>query len=136
MPEPVTEELVRRSERAYRLFKEGAPEFLDELHPEIEWYVPDALPSGGDLKGVDEVVHFLTSMVELWDEARPEPEEFLPFDDKLIVLGTWHGRARSTGVRVDVPFAHLQQFRDGRLVLFRNYIDSAKVLRSLEEPPP
>jgi ketosteroid isomerase-like protein len=65
----------------------------------------------------------------------PEPGGVPSGRRQLVVLGTWRARARSTGVRVEVPFAHVQQFRDGKLVYFRNYIDAAKALRSLEEAP-
>jgi ketosteroid isomerase-like protein len=81
------------------------------------------------------VLEFVDNMGRLWEDAYPEAEEFLPAGDKLVVLGTWRARARSTGVRVEVPFAHVSQYRDGKLVYFRNYIDAAKVLQSLEEAP-
>jgi len=133
--DPITEELVEQSRDGYRMFRENDPGFLDRMDPEIEWHVPDTLPGGGDLHGTMEVLEFLGTTSGLWDEAYPNPEEFLPAGDKLVVLGTWRARARSTGVRVEVPFAHVQQFRDGKLVYFRNYIDAAKALRSLEEAP-
>jgi len=133
--DPITEEVVRLSRDGYRMFRENDPAFLDRMDPEIEWHVPDTLPGGGDLRGPLEVVEFLDTMSGLWEDAYPEPEEFLPAGDKLIVLGTWRARARSTGVRVEVPFAHVHQFREGKLVYFRNYIDAAKALQSLEEAP-
>jgi ketosteroid isomerase-like protein len=72
----------------------------------------------------------------LWENALPEAEELLAAGDKLVVLGTWRARARSTGVHVELPFADVQQFRAGKLVHFRNYIDAAKALQSLEAPAP
>jgi hypothetical protein len=133
--DPITEELVGLSREAYRMIRENDPAFFDRVDPEIEWHVPDTLPGGGDLHGTVEVVEFLEAVGGLWEDAYPEPEEFLPAGDKLVVLGTWRARARSTGVRVEVPFAHVHQFRDGNLVYFRNYTDAAKALQALEEPP-
>ena len=123
---------MAQSRDAYRMFQENDPAFFDLVDPEVEWHVPDTLPGGGDLAGTMEVLEFLDAMSGLWDDAYPDPEEFLPSGDKLVVLGTWRARARSTGVRVEVPFAHIQQFRDGKLVYFRNYLDAAKALQSLE----
>jgi hypothetical protein len=117
------------------MFQESDPAWVDLLHPEIEWHVPDTLPGGGDLHDPLEVLGFLDTMSGLFEDAYPEPEEFLPAGDKLVVLGTWRARARSTGIRVEVPFAHVSQFRDGKLVYFRNYLDAAKALQSLEEAP-
>jgi len=133
--DPVTQEVIARSRDSYRMFRENDPAFIDQLDPEIEWHVPDTLPRGGDLHGITEVLEFLTEMSELFEQAYPDPEEFLPAGDKLIVLGTWRARARSTGVRVEVPFAHVSQWRDGRVVYFRNYIDAAKSLQALEGAP-
>jgi ketosteroid isomerase-like protein len=133
--DPITEELVGQAREGYRMFRDNDPAFLDTMDPDIEWHVPDTLPGGGDLHGQLEVLAFLDGMSQLWSEADPEPEEFLPSGDKLVVLGTWRAWARSTGTRVEVPFAHVSQYRDGKLVYFRNYIDAAKALQSLEEAP-
>lgn len=132
----ITDELVGLSRDAYRMFREQDPAVLDNWDPEIEWHVPETLPGGGDLHGPLEVLEFLDTMSGLWEDPHPEPEEFLAAGDKLVVLGTWRGRARSTGVDVAVPFVHVQQFRAGKLAYFRTYIDAARVLQSLEAPAP
>lgn len=134
--DPITDALVDRSRAAYQMVCEGDPAFLDLLDPEVEWHVPRALPGGGDLHGHWEVLEFLEASGEFWDDPHPEPRDFLPSGDKLVVLGTWCGRAKTTGVEMAVPFAHVQQFRDGKLVYFRNYLDATEVLKTLEDPPP
>jgi len=134
--DPITDELVVLARDGYRMFGEGDPAFLDNWDPEIEWHVPDTLPGGGDLHGPAEVLAFFETVSGLWENPLPEPEEFLAAGDKLMVLGTWRARARSTGVEVELPFVHVQQFRGGKLVCFRNYIDAAKALQSLEGPAP
>jgi ketosteroid isomerase-like protein len=132
--DPITDELVALARDTYRMFVEGDPAFLDAWDAEIEFHVPDTLPNGGALHGHMEVLAFFETVSGLWENPRPEPEEFLAAGDKLVVLGTWRAQARSTGVDVELPFAHVQQFRAGKVVYFRNYIDAAKVLQSLEGP--
>src|SRR5262249_8839308 len=129
--DPITDELVVLARDGYRLFREGDPAFLETWDPEIEFHVPDTLPGGGDLRGPLAVLAFFETVGDLWENPLPEPEEFLAAGDKLMVLGTWRARARSTGVEVELPFVHVQQFRNGKLVYFRNYIDAAKALQSL-----
>jgi ketosteroid isomerase-like protein len=129
----ITEALVRQCKTSYRQFRENDPAFLDAVDPDVEWHVPDTLPGGGEIRGQLALLEFLDTTSRLW-EAHPEPDEFLPAGDRLIVLGTWRGHARSTGTRVAVPFAHVLRYRDGKLVYFRNYLDAAKVLQSLEAP--
>jgi ketosteroid isomerase-like protein len=109
--DPITDELVALARDAYRMFVEGDPAFLDTWDPEIEFHVPETLPGGGALHGHLEVLAFFETVSGLWEDARPEPEEFLAAGDKLVVLGRWRARARSTGLDVELPFAHVQQFR-------------------------
>jgi ketosteroid isomerase-like protein len=133
--DPITDELVEHSRDAYRMFRENDPAFLDMIDPDVEWHVPDTLPGGGALHGPLEVLEFMETLSGLFSQSYPVPDEFLPSGDKLVVLGTWRAQGRSTGNRVEVPFAHVQQFRDGKLVYFHNYVDAAKLLQSLEEAP-
>jgi ketosteroid isomerase-like protein len=132
MSDPITDEIVRQAEGSYRQFRENDPAFLDQIDEDVEWHVPDTLPGGGALRGQLAVLEFTDGMGRLWEDAYPEPEEFLPAGDTLVVLGTWRARARATGIRVEVPFAHVLRYRDGKLVYFYNYLDAAKALQSLE----
>jgi ketosteroid isomerase-like protein len=127
----VEEEIRRLSEETYRMFRDGDPGFLERLDPDIDWHVTDTLPEGGDLHGVTAVMDYLEAFDEDF-EGKPDPEEFIELGDRVLVLGTWRGRARETGVQVEARFAHLGRWRDGRLLEFRVYIDSAKLLRALE----
>jgi ketosteroid isomerase-like protein len=127
----VEEEIRRLAEETYRMFRERDPGFLDRVDPEVDWHVSDTLPDGGDLHGIPAVMDHLEAIEDNF-EGLPEPEEFIGFGDRVLVLGTWRGRARETGVALEVPFAQLGRWRDGRLIEFRNYVDSAKMLRALE----
>lgn len=127
----ISDEIMRRVEDSYRLFREGDLSFFEGLDPEIEWKVSDSLPGGGDLRGIDEVIAHLEAVGELFEGAFPEPEEFIRGKDSLMVLGTWRARVKATGAPVEARFAHVGQYRNGRLLRFRNYIDSAKVLQAL-----
>ena len=133
MADLITEADIERGRVAYRKFREGDPSAFDDWDRDIEIHVPKSLPGGGDLRGVLEFRLFLEAMMEHLEEAYPEPEEFLAAGDKLIVLGTWHARARKTGRTAAVPFAHVFQMRDGKFNYFRNYIDSSEPLELLAE---
>ena len=132
----ITDEVVSGAEAAYRQFRENDPTFLERIDLDVEWIVPDSLPGGGALRGQLAVLEFMDSTSRLWEDAYPEPEELLPAGDALVVLGTWRARARSTGVRLAIPFAHVLRYRNGKLVYLRNYMDPTKALRSLEPEGP
>lgn len=117
------------------MFREGDLRFFERLDPDIDWWIPETLPDGGSRHGESEVIDFWEAMGELFEGAHPDPEEFIPAGDRLIVLGTWRARVKATGDLVEARFAHVNGYRDGKLVSFRNYIDTAKVLQALEGQP-
>lgn len=133
--DPITDELVEQTRDWYRMAKERDPEFVERIDPEVDWYVPDTFAGGGHLHGPWAVLTFMDSVGALWDGVHAEPEEVLPSADALVVVGTWRGTVRATGMLVEVPFAHVLRFRDGRVVYFRNYIDTAKILQAIDEAP-
>ena len=124
--DPITDVLVERSRAVYRMLLEHDAAFLDLFHPALEYHLPESF--GPVLHGPWELLEFLDDAAASFDDPRPEPEEFLPSGDTLVVLGTWKGTATATGVRVEVPFAHVQRFRDGKFVHFRVFMDTATVL--------
>lgn len=130
-------DIVRFAEESYKMFREGDLAWFDRVDPDIEWHAFEALPGGGDIHGMSALVDHLEAMNEKFEEAFPDPEEFVPLgEDRLLVMGTWRAKVKTTGEPVEVAFAHVTKMRDGKLVELRNYMDSAKVLQALEEQRP
>ena len=61
---------------------------------------------------------------EWWEEFSAEPEEFIDAGAHVLVLGRYVGRAKGTGRRLDVPYAHLWTLREGKAVCFRQFLDT------------
>jgi ketosteroid isomerase-like protein len=58
--------------------------------------------------------------------VRVQPEEWIECTDgRLLVVGRYVGRARSTGVAFEAPFAHLWSGREGRLASVHQFTDTA-----------
>jgi len=57
-------------------------------------------------------------------------------DGRLLVLGRYAGRARSSGRKFEAEFAHLWSARDGRLCALRQYTDTALWVAALEPVAP
>jgi ketosteroid isomerase-like protein len=58
-----------------------------------------------------------------WEDWRVEAEEYLPIEDRVVVLARYHGRGKGSGADVDVTGAHLWVMRDGKaesLMVFSN----------------
>ena len=52
------------------------------------------------------------------------PTEFLEGGDHVVVLGRYTGRAKASGAPLDIPFAHVWRFRNGRAVEFHQFTDT------------
>ena len=64
---------------------------------------------------------------------RVEPSEWIDCaGGRLLVLGRYVGRARSTGAPVDAVFAHVWTARDGQLSAVWQLTDSARFVAALQ----
>ena len=97
------------------------------MDPEIVWHQAQGLPHGGVYRGLDAVRRAIFDPLDSdwWDDFRADPDELLDAGDSVVVTGRYTGRAKGTGKRLDVPFAHIWGFRDGKAVSFRQFLDTA-----------
>jgi ketosteroid isomerase-like protein len=117
-------EIVKRS---YAAFARGDLDgVLADLHPDIEWQQAQGLPHGGVYHGVGEVRRNIFDPLdaEWWTEFSAEPSEFLDAGDDVVVLGRYLGVAKGTAKLLDVPFVHVWTMKDGKAVLFRQFLDT------------
>ena len=120
--------------RSYEAFARGDLDaVVAEMDPAIEWHQAQGLPHGGVYRGLEEVRRAIFEPLdeEWWDDFGAEPDELLDAGETVVVLGRYTGRAKRTGKPLDVPFAHVWTFRDGKAVLFRQYLDTAGWLEAL-----
>jgi uncharacterized protein len=54
--------------------------------------------------------------------------------DTVVALGRYRGRHRSTGQGLDAQFVHVWTFRDGKIVQFQQYADTAQFVRVAGTP--
>jgi ketosteroid isomerase-like protein len=128
--------LVQRSYAAFA--RDDLDGVLEDMHSEIEWHQAQGLPHGGFYRGRDEVRRNIFEPLdeEWWDEFTAEPDEFLDAGSEVVVLGRYRGRAKRTGKHLDVPFVHVWTVRDGKVVRFRQFLDTAGWVEALSAPAP
>ena len=120
--------------RSYDAFARGDLDaVVADMHEEIEWHQAQGLPHGGTYHGLPEVRRAVFDPLdeEWWDEFSADPDEFLDAGEDVVVLGRYRGRAKETGKPLDVPFAHVWTFRDGKAVRFRQFLDTAGWVEAL-----
>jgi uncharacterized protein len=101
------------------------------LDPDIEWIEPEGYPYGDVFHGHEEVLGlFHTAAETLGPDWRVAPDRFVGTDEGVLVMGRHTGR-RPDGAAWEVPFAMVWTMEDGRATHFRQYGDSALMLRAL-----
>jgi ketosteroid isomerase-like protein len=113
----------------YAAFNRGdVPSVLARLDPKVEWTVPASLPFGGTFRGPDGVGRFFQGLPGHFPELRVEADAFVASGDDVVARGHHRGKGKS-GAAFEVPWAMAWTFRDGKVVRFVEYQDTAKTLQ-------
>ncbi len=104
---------------------------LDELDPEVEWHAALAM-LGGDAvyRGHDGVRAFLSDFQEAFAENHMEFDEIRDLGDRVVAIGRFRNRGRASGAEVESPFGYVVEFRNGKVIMVRTYLDTKKALEA------
>jgi uncharacterized protein len=121
------EDTVAIARSAYEAFaRDDLDGVLAMLDDDIVWHEAQGLPHGGAYHGLDAVRAAIFDPLDeqWWDGFAATPSEFIGAGDHVLVLGRYTARAKATGAPLDVPFAHVWLFRDGRAIRFDQFTDT------------
>jgi uncharacterized protein len=121
-------ELVRGFYAAAAAGDAAAMEFFA---PEVEFRMPDVLPHGGTIHGVEALGRYFGEVQGRWEDFRAELDDLVDGGERVVALGRFCGRPRVSGRYVEVPFALVWTIRDGRAVRVDEYTDTALLLDAL-----
>ena len=112
----------------------GSPEVLTQvLSPTIRFEITPGFPYGGDFVGVDSVFRdFFGRVLQDFEDWRTTMSELFDAGDRVIALGTYSGRAKSTGKPFSARFAHLWTLERGVMVRLQQCADTVQLSRALE----
>jgi ketosteroid isomerase-like protein len=118
------------AKRGYELFQKGDIATLvnDMIDNSCTWISPgpkDKLPWAGQFKGKQEITRFFGQIAENIDFTEFAPREWIEQGDTVVVLGTSAGRTKKTGKMSKNEWAHVLKYRQGKLVFFQEYYDTA-----------
>jgi ketosteroid isomerase-like protein len=125
-------------ERLYEALANGDADGVEALlTPDFDGRFAPGMPLGIGGRKVGAV----TARTEGWwaigraFKVSVEPDEWVECSDgRLLVIGTYTGRARSNGREFGAPFAHVWGSRDGRLCSVHQFTDTALWSAALGEP--
>ena len=124
--------IVRRSYEAFA--RRDMAAVIGDMHPDIVWEQAQGLPHGGTYRGLAAVRAAIFDPLDRdwWDSFSAVPEEFLDMGyETVVVLGRYHGVAKRTERRLDVPFVHVWTLEAGKAVRFRQFLDTAGWVEAL-----
>jgi ketosteroid isomerase-like protein len=123
-------ETVRRGFEGFTATGELRPE---RFHPEFVWDMSTfrGWPEQQTYDGLEGAQKFLGDWLEAWDDWELEPEEYLDAGgDKVVVIMRQRGRAKATGVTIEMHFAQVWTFKDGLQVRMQMYASPAEAIEA------
>ena len=107
---------------------------FDVYHPEMEWGWSDEFL---ELAGVFADRRYpnprLLSWLSGWEHWRCEADEYLELGDYVVVLATYFGRGRGSGVEISQEGAHVFRLREGRVVRMEIFASRERAIASVPD---
>lgn len=115
-------------EKTYQDFKKGdLQSYLTAFAENVEWQLPETgdIPYAGIHTGRKQFEQFLSKLLESQEILEYQPQEFISKGNKVIVMGKFLGRTTDTGKEFDLNWIHIYTVRDGKIIGFREYMDTS-----------
>ena len=103
------------------------------LAPRFEWIEAAGFPYAGTYHSMEEVgKNVFARLATEWDGYRAEVDKFYDAGDTIIVTGRYLGTYKKSGGVMDAVFAHIWNFKDGKIVKYTQNVDTKKVWDAIE----
>ena len=125
----MSQENVERFRRNVEAFNRGDVEaWLDTYHPEAS-FAPISAPVAGVYRGRKGIRRWLADNRETFKSFVVAYTDIRDLgDDRLLVIGAIHLRARGSGIETNVPTAAIATWHEGLLIDWKDYGDPAMAL--------
>jgi uncharacterized protein len=116
----------------YEAFGRGdVPTVLGAMDPAIEWREAEGnpyQPSGKAWQGPDAIVQNLfMRLATEWDGFTVHPGVFHDAGDAVVVEARYTGTYKQTGRKLDAQVCHVWTTREGKVIGFQQYVDTAQL---------
>ncbi len=124
-------EAVRRGMDAYA--RGDVDAVLEELDPEMEWHPLLQVLLGGEAtvyRGYEGVRELYRDLDEVFTEPQAEASDFRDLGERVVAVGHLRGRGRESGAKTETAIAWLVEFKNGKGVRIREYLDPKDALEA------
>jgi ketosteroid isomerase-like protein len=123
-------EIVRGSYEQFAATGQLAAEIVT---PDFVWDMSNfhGWPEQQVYEGVDGARSFLEAWTAVWDDWELEVDALHDAGDKVVAVLRQRGRAKSSGIPVDMSLAQVWTFRDGKEARMDMYSDPDEALKAV-----
>ena len=114
--------------QAYSNFKSGdINSLLGLMADDVVWTLPqmDGVPFAGARTGREAVGEFFATIDSSQETLRFDPRQLIAEGDTVVALGNYQWKVKSNSREFGGDFAHVFTIRDGKIVAFNEYMDTA-----------
>jgi len=132
----MSQEMVDTVRGLYDSFATGnIPAVLAALDPKVEWREAENFiyADGNPYIGPEAVLGVFIRIATEWDGFTVSPDGVLDAGETAIGHGYYSGSYKSNGAQVRAQFAHFFTFRDGKIVKFQQYTDTAQFSEAIKK---
>ena len=118
--------------RIYEEFERGNFWLPDLFDPSIRIDWSDALfAHSAHSAGVDELTADMRELFDAWEHLKATAERIVDAGEQVVVVATWSGRGKTSGVQVEATQGFVWTVRDGKALSVVSYEDPAKALEAV-----
>lgn len=133
----MSEENKQKIEGMYAAFGRGdIPFVIGALDPDVEWWEAENFiyADRNPYIGPQAVLEGVFARIgNEWEGFTVTPQDVLDAGDTVVGHGYYAGKYRRTGRDVRAQFAHVFSFRNGKVVRFQQYTDTAQFATAVAE---
>jgi len=126
---------IKIIETLYQAFQKKDYVLLRQICDEdLQWIQNKGFPNGEHHRGIDVVIQkVFKKFDEDWEYFKFNIEEMFESKDgsKVIVIGSYIGKHKSTGKQFDASAAHLYEIKNQKVKTFRQFADTAIIVSAL-----
>jgi ketosteroid isomerase-like protein len=102
---------------------------LDSVADGADWinHGPVTVPYAGSRSGKTQILEFFQAIADSTTGGKVIAGNFIAQGDTVVALGSYKATVRNTGAEIDTPVAHIFTVRDGKVVRWEGFSDSALV---------
>jgi ketosteroid isomerase-like protein len=102
---------------------------LDNVSPDAEWinHGPATIPYAGSRKGHVQIREFFEAIGQSTIGAKVTTTDFVAHGDSVVSFGRYTATVRDTGAKIDSPVAQLFTVRNGKVVRWEGFSDTAHI---------